>query len=119
MHCNIWYSKGQNLVSVNKLSQFLAAPTKNHWIACKIILKYLKAIKNYGLLFKPGGNVALTAYKNADWACDVDDQKSIRAHCVYLGQNLISWSSKKQQNVVRSSTKSKYIALSTACAEIV
>ncbi|KAH9711302.1 retrovirus-related pol polyprotein from transposon RE1 [Citrus sinensis] len=105
--------------SVNKLSQFLAAPTEKHWIACKKILRYLKATEDYGLLFKAGDEMRITAYTDADWACDVDDRKSVGAYCVYLGQNLISWSSKKQQTVARSSTESEYRALSTACAEIV
>ncbi|KAH9801351.1 retrovirus-related pol polyprotein from transposon RE1 [Citrus sinensis] len=105
--------------SVNKLSQFLAAPTEKHWIACKKILRYLKATKDFGLLFKAGDGINLTSYTDADWACDVDDRKSVGAYCVYLGQNLISWSSKKQQTVARSSTESEYRALSTACAEIV
>ena len=104
---------------VNKLNQFLAAPTEKHWVACKKILRYLKATKDYGLIFKTGDRISLTVYTDADWACDVDDRKSVGAYCVYIGQNLVSWSSKKQQTVARSSTESEYRALSTACAEIV
>ncbi|KAH9723150.1 retrovirus-related pol polyprotein from transposon RE2 [Citrus sinensis] len=77
---------------------------EKYWTACKRILRYLKATEDYGLLFKPGGGVVLTAYTDADWACDVDDRKSVGAYCVYLGQNLISWSSEKQQTIARSST---------------
>lgn len=104
--------------SVNKLSQFLVAPTEKHWIAYERILRYLKATKDYGLLFKSEGNVVLTAYIDADLACDVDGKKSVGAYCVYLGKNRISWSSKKQQVVARSSTESEYKALSSACSEI-
>ena len=105
--------------SMNKLSQFLVAPTEKYWIACKKILRYLKATGDYGLMFKARDRISLIAYTDADWACDVDDRKSVGAYCVYLGQNLVSWSSKKQQTVARSSTESEYRALSTACAEIV
>ncbi|KAH9745735.1 retrovirus-related pol polyprotein from transposon RE2 [Citrus sinensis] len=54
----------------------------------------------------------------AYWACDIDDRKSIGAYCIYLGNNLISWSSKKQGVVTKSSTESEYRALSSACSEL-
>ncbi|KAH9682999.1 retrovirus-related pol polyprotein from transposon RE1 [Citrus sinensis] len=56
--------------------------------------------------------------RDADWACDIDDRKSIGAYCIYLGNNLISWSSKKQGVVAKSSTESEYRALSSACSEL-
>lgn len=46
----------------------------------------------------------LTRFTDADWACDLDDRKSIGAYCIYLG-NLISWSSKKQFAVATSSVE--------------
>lgn len=48
----------------------------------------------------------LTRFIDANWACDLDDKKSIGAYCIYLG-NLISWSSKKQFAVATSSAKSE------------
>ena len=45
----------------------------------------------------------LTCFTDADCACDLDDRKSIGSYCIYLGNNLISWSSKKQSVVTRSS----------------
>ena len=60
----------------------------------------------------------LTCYTDVDWACDIDDRKSIRAYCIYLGQILISWSSKKQSVVTRLSAEGEYRALASASAEI-
>ena len=60
----------------------------------------------------------MNGYSDVDWACDTDDRKSIGAYCIYLGNNLISWSSKKQAIVAKSSTESEYRALSSASSEI-
>ena len=62
--------------------------------------------------------IGLTGYSDADWACDIDDRKSIGAYCIFLGNNLVSWSSKKQAIVAKSSTESEYRALSVASSEI-
>lgn len=51
---------------------------------------------DYGLLFTSEGDIVLTPYTDADWACDVDDRKSVGAYCIHLGKNLISWVSNKQ-----------------------
>ncbi|KAH9779268.1 retrovirus-related pol polyprotein from transposon RE1 [Citrus sinensis] len=91
--------------SVHKLSQYLSAPTLQHWLACKKVLRYLQATITHG-------------YSDADWACDIDDRKSIGAYCIFLGNNLVSWSSKKQAIVAKSSTESEYRALSTASSEL-
>lgn len=65
------------------------------------------------------GDIKLTAFTDADWACDLDDRKSVGAYCIYLGNNLISWSSKKQSVVTRSSAESEYRSLASASAELV
>ena len=60
----------------------------------------------------------ITRLTNADWACDLDHRKSVGAYCIYLGNNLISWSPKKQSVNAKSSAKSEYRALASASAEI-
>lgn len=60
----------------------------------------------------------LTCYTDANWACDIDNKKSIGAYCIYLGHNLISRSSKKQSIVTRSSAESNYRDLTSASVEI-
>ena len=81
--------------SVHKLSQYLSNPTLQHWLACKKVLRYLQATATHGLYIQKEGTLGLTGltgYSDADWACDIDDRKSIGAYCIYLGNNLISWS---------------------------
>ena len=87
-------------------------------MAYKRVLKYLKEIQYYDLKFVKDGDLKITSFTNADWGSDLDNRKSIGAYCVYLGNNLISWSYKKQTVVTKSSTQSEYRALATGASEI-
>uniref|UniRef100_A0A803PBI7 Reverse transcriptase Ty1/copia-type domain-containing protein n=1 Tax=Cannabis sativa TaxID=3483 RepID=A0A803PBI7_CANSA len=104
--------------AVNKLSQFIKQPTDVHWGATKRILRYLKGTMHHGLHIAPSVNLTLVGFSNADWACCPNDRKSVAGYCVYLGDSLISWSSKKQTVVARSSTESEYRALAHLAAEL-
>ncbi|XP_062103555.1 uncharacterized mitochondrial protein AtMg00810-like [Humulus lupulus] len=105
--------------AVKKLSRYLQAPTTAHWSAAKRILRYLKGTIHSGLHIKYSDQLDITGYSDADWACCPDDRKSVAGYCVYLGDTLVSWSSKKQPVVSRSNTESKYRALANVVAEIV
>lgn len=60
----------------------------------------------------------LNCFVDTDWACDRDDRKLVAAHAVFLCKNLVSWSSKKQHAISRSSTESEYRALASAASEV-
>ena len=90
--------------SVNKLSQFLQASTVAQWNACKCILRYVEGTLSHGLFFKPAPFLAREGYFDADWANNLDDRKSVSDVCIFLGGNLITWSSRKQKVVAKSST---------------
>ena len=64
-------------------------------MACKRVLRYLKETQDYGLKFVKEGELKVTTFTDADWGSDLNDRRSTGAYCVYLGNNLISWSSKK------------------------
>ena len=86
-------------------------------MACKRILRYIKGTLTHGLSFKPTSVLSLEGF--ADWATNLDDRKSMSGLCIFLGGNIITWSSKKQNVVARSSTESEYRALASTVAELV
>ncbi|XP_031277891.1 secreted RxLR effector protein 161-like [Pistacia vera] len=103
---------------VNKLSQFLSAPTELHWQACKRILRYVKGTLDYGIHFKPTVALQVECYADADWGSNLDDRRSTSGYCVYMGPNLIQWSSQKQKVVALSSTEAEYRALAQTGTEV-
>ncbi|KAM0063403.1 putative RNA-directed DNA polymerase [Helianthus debilis subsp. tardiflorus] len=104
--------------AISKVSQFLQTPTDRHWVAVKRILRYLKGTISHGLCIRRSTCVDLHAYSDADWAGCPDDRRSTTGYYVFLGPNLISWSSKKQHTVARSSTEAEYRALAHTAAEL-
>ena len=105
--------------AVNKVCQFMTNPTDLHWSAVKRILRYLKHTSHHSLLLHKDSNFTIQAFSDADWASSPDDRRSTSGYCLFLGRNLISWSSRKQQTVSRSSTESEYRAIAHASAELV
>jgi hypothetical protein len=104
--------------AINKASQFMSDPTDHHWQLVKRILRYVKGTLNHGLTFVSTPNLALQAFCDSDWAGDPDDRRSTSGFAIYLGSNLISWSSKKQPTVSRSSTEAEYRCLAVTTAEL-
>lgn len=104
--------------AVNKLSQFMHQPNTSHWQALKRLLRYLKGTISYGLNIYRESPPTLHAFSDSDWAGDHDDFISTGAYMVYLGRNPISWSSKKQRSVARSSTEAEYRSIANTAAEL-
>ncbi|KAJ9541409.1 hypothetical protein OSB04_027915 [Centaurea solstitialis] len=94
------------------------APTEAHWNAIKPIIRYLQGTSDYGLHLSPAPNLSLLAYTDADWAGCPDTRRSTSGYCVYLGDNLLSWSSKRQPTVSRSSAEAEYRGVANVVAEI-
>jgi hypothetical protein len=105
--------------AVNKVCQFMTNPTDLHWSAVKRILCYLKHTSHHSLFLHNDSNFTIQAFSDADWASSPDDRRSTSGYCLFLGRNLISWSSHKQRTVSRSSIESEYRAIAHASAKLV
>ncbi|KAL0303604.1 UNVERIFIED_CONTAM: Retrovirus-related Pol polyprotein from transposon RE2 [Sesamum radiatum] len=93
-------------------------PRSVHWEDALRILKYIKASPGKGLLFKRHGHVEIEVCSHADYAGSKDDRKSTFGYCTYVGGNLVTWHSKKQTTVARSSTLTEYRAMTHATSEV-
>jgi len=104
--------------TVHQVSQFMATPRSTHFSTVLRILRYLNGTLFHGLHFSSKSPLELHAYTNANWAGDPTDRRSTTGYCFLLDTFLISWPSKKQSVVARSSTEAEYRALANTTSEL-
>ncbi|TYK04502.1 Cysteine-rich RLK (receptor-like protein kinase) 8 [Cucumis melo var. makuwa] len=105
--------------AVSVVSQFMQAPYEKHMEAVNRILRYLKNTPGKGLMFRKTNRKTIEAYTDSDWAGSVIDRKSTSGYCTFVWGNLVTWRSKKQSVVARSSAEAEYRAMSLGiCEEI-
>nr|GFA93261.1 hypothetical protein [Tanacetum cinerariifolium] len=99
-------------------ARYQARPTEKHIYAVKRIFRYFCGTVHWGLWYPKDSSVALTAFADADHAGCQDTRRSTSGSVQFLGERLISWSSKRQKSAAISSTEAECIALSGCCAQI-
>ena len=104
--------------AVNQACRSMHSPTLADWLRLKHLLRYLKGTVIHGLHYNCTSPMLLTAFSDADWSGDSSDRRSTSGFLIYLGHNLVSWSSKKQPTVAQSSTEAEYKALANATSEL-
>ena len=105
--------------AIHVVSQFMAALRSPHYAVVLRILRYLKDTIFDGLHFSSHSSLTLQTYSDADWASDPIDRRSTTGYCFLLGDSLMSWRSKKQTVVARSSTEAEYKALAATTSELI
>ena len=92
-------------------------PNEEHLGAAYRILKYLKSAPGKGIFFKKNNNRGVEIFTDADWAGCVMDRRSTSGYCTFVWGNLVTWRSKKQSVVARSSAEAEFRALSQGICE--
>ncbi|GKC95851.1 retrovirus-related pol polyprotein from transposon TNT 1-94 [Tanacetum coccineum] len=99
-------------------ARYQACPTEKHLHAVKRIFRYLRGTVNRGLWYSKDSAIALTTFADADHAGCQDTRRSTSGSMQFLGDRLVSWSSKRQKSAAISSTEAEYFALSGCCAQV-
>lgn len=105
--------------AVQHLSQFVSSPKEPHMQATLHLLRYLKGTISKGLFYPIQSNLKVAGFSDADWASCIMTRKSLTGYCIFLGHSLISWKTKKQVNVSRSSTESEFRSMAATTCELV
>ena len=92
-------------------------PRESHLAALNLLLRYVRGTVGFGLVLHRSPSAELVVYTDADWAGYQDTRRSTSGYAVFLGGNLVSWSSKRQLVVSRSSDEAEYRAVANGVAE--
>ncbi|XP_019054767.1 PREDICTED: uncharacterized protein LOC109115317 [Nelumbo nucifera] len=104
--------------AANCLSQHMQMPRQERLDAALRVVRYLKGTFMNGLFFNAMSEPMLCGYCDSDWASCPLTRRSTTEYLTLLGTSLLSWKTKKQTTVSRSSTEAKYRAMATRTAEL-
>ncbi|XP_019097488.1 PREDICTED: uncharacterized protein LOC109131245 [Camelina sativa] len=104
--------------SVNYVCQKMHEPIVSDFNLLKRILRYIKGTTTMSITFDKNTDYKLTAYSDSDYAGCQKSSRSTGGFCTFLGRNMISWSSRKQDTVSKSSTEAEYRAMSKTASKI-
>ncbi|GJR64171.1 retrovirus-related pol polyprotein from transposon TNT 1-94 [Tanacetum coccineum] len=99
-------------------ARYQAKPTEKHLKEVKRIFRYLRGTVNTGLWYTKDSGFELTRFSDADYARCKDTFKSTFGGAQFLGEKLVSWSSKKQDCTALSTAKEEYVSLSACCTQV-
>ncbi|XP_026387812.1 uncharacterized protein LOC113282888 [Papaver somniferum] len=104
--------------SVHVLAQFMQSPRVAHWEAALRVLRYLKSHPGQGIVLRKDSALQLIAYCDSDWASCPLSRRSLTGYFIFLGGSPISWKTKKQHTMSRSSAEAEYRSVAHTCSEL-
>ncbi|XP_023756892.2 uncharacterized mitochondrial protein AtMg00810-like [Lactuca sativa] len=104
--------------AVQQICLFMHAPKISHFSALKRIIRYIKGTPDHGLTLLSSPSTQLVSYIDADWGSCPDTRRSTSGYCIFLGDNLISWSAKCQATLSRSSAEAEYRGVANVVTEV-
>ncbi|KAL2928646.1 Retrovirus-related Pol polyprotein from transposon RE2 [Bienertia sinuspersici] len=104
--------------AVHILAQFMQAPRVEHWDAALRVVRYLKGSPGQGILLPSQCELRLTGWCDSDWASCPLTRRSLTGWIVFLGGSPISWKTKKQHTVSRSSAEAEYRSMASVTCEL-
>nr|GFC39005.1 ribonuclease H-like domain-containing protein [Tanacetum cinerariifolium] len=106
------------LERANMICLYMHDPREPHFAALKRILRYVRGTVDFGLQLYASATTSLVGYTDADWAGCPSTRRSTSGYCVFLGDNLLFWSSKRQHTISRSGTEAEYRGVANVVAKI-
>ena len=94
-------------------------PREEHMEAVRRVARYLKGTAGQGILLRQDCNLQLIGFCDADWGVCPLSRKSLTGYFMMLGDSPISWKTKKQSTVSRSSAEAEYRSMAAATSELV
>ncbi|XP_026440307.1 uncharacterized protein LOC113339215, partial [Papaver somniferum] len=104
--------------SVHTLSLFMQKPRIEHWEAALRVVRYLKKNHGQGILLRSDSTLSLQGWCDSDWASCPLTRRSLTGWFVCLGNSPVSWKTKKQPTVSRSSAEAEYRSMAAATCEL-
>ncbi|XP_015060287.1 uncharacterized protein LOC107006178 [Solanum pennellii] len=102
---------------VQVLSQFMHSPKQSHMNAALRVVKYIKNAPGLRLLMPSDSSEKFVAYCDSDWGGCLQTRRSVTGYLVKFGNAIVSWKSKKQETVARSSAEAEFRSMSSVVAE--
>ncbi|GJT19190.1 ribonuclease H-like domain-containing protein [Tanacetum coccineum] len=102
------FSRPDLSYAVQQVFLYMHDPREPYFSAFKRILRYVRGTLDHGLQLFSSSTTSLVAYSDADWVNCLTTRRSTSGYCVFLGNNLLSWSSKRQPTLSRSSAEAEY-----------
>ncbi|XP_019069865.1 uncharacterized mitochondrial protein AtMg00810-like [Solanum lycopersicum] len=103
---------------VQVLSQFMHSPKQSHMNVALRVVKYIKNAPGLGLLMPSDSSGKFVAYCDSDWGGCLQTRRSVTGYLVKFGNAIVSWKSKKQETVARSSAEAEFRSMASVVAEV-